>query len=214
MSNAEKKILNKTSYIAILLFLIIALSGCNKDIEFTFSGNILDKNGTPITNAKVEVWEDAGTIQSTYKLVESSTTDGSGYYTITIPRKQVNSYKVQLNSNIHHVVNKEIGFDDVNSEEDNIVNLTSHTRSWVQFNIVNNDPDKDISLLKISGNENCPDCCPDGYSFYYGVTNTVKICGADAGEYYKFGVQIPGISYEVDSVLCPEYDTVVYTITP
>lgn len=212
-NNVEKKTLNKYLYIFVLISLT-SLFGCNKEIEFTFAGHIIDRAGVPVSNVQVQVFENAGTIQDDFKHLGTATTNSAGYYSISVPRKQVNSYKVEVNSTRHHTVSKEIIFDDLDTENENIVSLITHLKSWVKFTIVNTDPNKDVSLLKITGNETCPECCPDGYSFFYGVTDTVKICGADAGEYYKFGVQIPGISYEEDSVLCPDFDTIEYVINP
>jgi hypothetical protein len=189
-------------------------TGCKKELEFTFKGKVTNRQtGEVIPNLLVNVFQDEGTFNSSYKLIGSGTTNSSGEYEIVVPREQVNGVKVQTSDDEFHKEYKVVSFDDLSTEDDNTVHLETAYRSWVKISFVNPDEEANsIYYNKTDGNTQCEECCLNESTYYSGITNDYQICGADGGTYFYYNIVVPGVSVTLDSLLCLPLDTTYKTI--
>ncbi|MDX1652083.1 MAG: hypothetical protein R3277_06300 [Brumimicrobium sp.] len=203
-------------YILIFCSLTILFLSCKKDeIIFTVRGKISDNtHSTALAGAEVKLYSfELGSSLGTYE--SSVYTNSLGEYTINFERAKYEKIELVISRENYFSKTEEIPFSNLSTEEDNILNYGLNAKSWTKFIFVNQQPSvqDELKLLKSSGKTDCADCCPDGYSFYYGAVDTSFICANDGNTYMKFYYWVNGNEQSgVDSVFNTPYDTVTYEL--
>lgn len=148
------------------------------------------------------------------KLIASTSTGSDGFFEFEIDRERIEQVELEYRKLNYFDELVVINFSDLQVNEDNDASQSITAKSWVRFNIRNQLPSSasdEFKLFKYRGKEDCSECCPIGYSFYYGAVDTSVICANNANSYTSFyywviDTQING----QDSVYTTPFDTIEY----
>lgn len=200
------------------VFLIIVvffsfLSCKKKDLKFTINGVVSDATfSVPASGVEVQLY--VTPLGESKKLVGTQLTSSDGFFEFLIERERIEKVDLEYVKQAYFDESVLINFSDLQVNEDNDASQSITAKSWVRFNIRNQLPSSasdEFKLFKYRGKEDCSECCPIGYSFYYGAVDTAVICANNANSYTSFyywviDTQING----QDSVYTTPFDTVEY----
>jgi hypothetical protein len=198
----------------ILLVAVVSVFSCKKkDLKFTINGVVSDVTFNTIASG-VEVRLYVTPLGEAKKLVASTSTGSDGFFEFEIDRERIEQVELEYRKTNYFDESIVINFSDLQVNEDNDASQSITAKSWVRFNIRNQLPSSasdEFKLFKYRGKEDCSECCPIGYSFYYGAVDTAVICANNANSYTSFyywviDTQING----QDSVYTTPFDTIEY----
>ena len=204
-------------YLSIFFILFFSSSCKKKQLEFKFEGNIKSSNlGGELKGVTVKAY--AYGLEDNNKILKGSTqTDAGGNYVLNIERGRYKKIVIELSKHNYFTYSKTFPFDDLSTEETNSFNSTLSPKSWTKFifkNISSQNQSDELKIQKVSGKTDCATCCPNGYTYYYGIVDTVVYCPNDGGTYMKFYYWVNGTMMSgVDSVYNTPFDTIPYPIT-
>lgn len=203
-------------YIYFTFILGIALFSCKKKgkADFTLKGTLTDATySIPMDGANVQLFEKiAG--NSSYDLIGSSSTDGSGSYSFTFPRNSVESYKIIITKDLYFDIDQMINFSDLSIENDNIRNFSTTAKSWAKLRFINQSPSA-LDVLKYTqteGKQGCDLCCPSGEHTLMGAVDTTIYCINDGNTTYAYSFlngSLPGSK----SAMTTAFDTTEILLT-
>lgn len=198
----------------ILLFGTLSVFSCKKkDLKFTINGVVSDVTfNTVATGVEVRLY--VTPLGEAKKLAASTSTGSDGFFEFEIDRERIEQVELEYRKLNYFDELVVINFSDLQVNEDNDASQSITAKSWVRFNIRNQLPSSasdEFKLFKYRGKEECSECCPIGYLFYYGAVDTAVICANNANSYTSFyywviDTQING----QDSVYTTPFDTVEY----
>ena len=204
-----------TLYIIILAF---AITACKKDpLEFTIKGKVTDMTfAQGLSDASVKLYAtNAGTADS--KLLSSSTTNSAGEYSFTFERDKYESFNLLIEKQNYFTLDEVIPFSNLTTEEDNTFNYNTTAESWLKFRVQNTgstQPSDESKIYKTAGKVNCNECCPLGFSFFYGDIDTTFYCANDGNTNYDFQYFIVHTGQNsTESILTPAFDTTEFVIS-
>jgi hypothetical protein len=198
----------------LLSSLFLILSSCKKEeLSFLLEGTVTDGTfNTPLANTEVTIYTfELGGAQG--NVVTTLTTDSQGSFSYELPRDKYEKIEIFIGKENYFSYLDVIPFSDLSTEETNTFNYVVNAKAWTRFIIKNQQPlqSDEFKILKDSGKEDCADCCPNGYTYYYGAADTVVVCPNDANNYMKFYYWVNGNeSNGVDSVYNTPFDTTTY----
>lgn len=201
-----------------LISIMFLMSSCKPDNDLTFllTGEITDISfNQALSSGNVKVYT-VPPESTSGKLVETGSISASGSYSIEIDRGIYNSIIIEIDNEDYFEESREILFEDLKPNEENKFDFSVTAKAWIKFVIKNqNNPDEsdELKFLKSYGKEECSQCCPNGFTFYDGVTDFEKVCpnNGEGGFAYKYWVNGNEI-YQEDSLKTPAFDTVVVNI--
>lgn len=203
-------------YIILLSIISIIFFSCNKDpLEFTIKGKITDESlGGGLTDAKIDLYvtKAGGNII----FLESVTASSSGDYNFVVPRDKDEKFNIVIEKPGYFVLNETILFTDLTATEDNVYNYGTTAKSYVQFNLLNNNPDSQdqLKIQKLNGKQGCEECCPLGIEYFNGDVDESFSCALDAYTNYRFIYWLPGAQEAIyDSIYTQPFQTSQYNIT-
>ena len=198
----------------ILFFGTLGVFSCNKkDLKFTINGVVSDVTFNAVADG-VQIRLYVTPLGEAKKLAASTSTGSDGSFEFVIDRDRIEQVELEYRKENYFDESVIINFSDLQVNEDNDASLSITAKSWVRFNVRNQSPSSasdEFKLFKYTGKEGCSECCPIGYSFYYGAVDTAVICANNANSYTSFyywviNTQING----QDSVYTTPFDTVEY----
>jgi 5-hydroxyisourate hydrolase-like protein (transthyretin family) len=184
-----------------------------KELTFTINGVVTDATfSTPASGVQVRLY--VTPLGESKKLVSTTTTAMDGFFEFLIKRERIEMIELEyLKVNYFDEV-VPINFSDLQVNEDNKADVAIAAKSWVRFNILNQPPissSDEFKLFKYRGKENCAECCPIGYSYFYGAIDTAVICANDANAYTSFYYWVINTqNFGQDSVYTTPFDTIEY----
>lgn len=214
-------------HISILLLVSVFFIHCKKNREpepVTFSGNISDNvQGIPVANATVKIKLQQSASNSVFNpgfnTVATTTTDGSGNYSVTFTPENPITYKVVVEKDLYYAKEVVISSDNVSAGSNTVTNFAINPVGWFKINIKNTNPtDIDDNLLyqNTSESNGCSSCCNNLPISLNGMTiDTSFICQRVANPSISFSWFITkngnttSFSNSISSVIG---DTVVYNL--
>lgn len=204
--------------IACLISLMFLIIGCKPDNDLTFhlTGEVTDISFNQALNSgEVKVYT-VPPESTTGKLVETGSISSSGTYSVEIDRGLYNSIIIEIDNDDYFEESREVLFEELKPNEENKFDFSVTAKAWIKFVIKNqNNPSEsdELKFLKSYGKESCEQCCPNGFTFYDGITDFEKVCPNDGedGFAYKYWVNGNEI-FQEDSIKTPAFDTVVVNI--
>jgi hypothetical protein len=190
----------------------LLLSSCKKEeLSFVLEGNVGDASmGSPLANAKLSIYTfSAGS--SIGVLAETINTNSQGDFSYELARDRYQKIEISVVKDNYFSFLDVIPFDELTTAESNTFTYNLSAKSWTRFVIVNQQPNEsdEFKLLKNSGKEDCDECCPNSFSYYYGAIDTVVYCPNDANTTMKFYFWVNGNEANgVDSVFNTPFDTI------
>lgn len=206
--------MKKMLLLAVLsLFLI---SSCTKGkADFTIKGTIQDATfSAPLANASVKLYAtEAGS--TNVDQLASATLDAQGNFEFVVPRDKIETYYLEVTKDNYFQIYESIPFADLSVEDDNIYNLSTTAKGWVQFHI--NHPGgaagDELEYARQEGKINCAECCPGGSQFFYGAVDSTFYCVNDGNAVYSGYYWASSGGSGPIWVETPPFDTVLVTIT-
>jgi hypothetical protein len=198
-----------------LIIFVIHLFSCKNDqpLTFTIKGTVKDTGlNKLLTTGNISIYSIPAT--SNIKKFEGTTTISSnGSYEITIDRDQYTSIEIHIDQEGYFNDIEYVKFSELNATEDNLINLTTTSKSWIRFNIrniINPNNNDEFKFLKDFGKEKCNECCENGFTYFYGEVDTNIICINDGGSYFGYYFWVNGNQqFGNDSILTVPFDTIV-----
>jgi 5-hydroxyisourate hydrolase-like protein (transthyretin family) len=195
--------------------LMLVLVACRKkDLEFTFSGVITDSTfGVTASNVTVRLFTKP--IGANEQFEKQLVTAADGKYELVIPRERIESVRLSFVKDNYFREDVVLQFATLQVNTPNQADVELVAKGWVKF-VVKNDPptapDDEFKMLKYRGRSDCDDCCPNGFSYFYGSIDTSFVCVNSANDYisYYYWVVDTQINGQ-DSVYTTPFDTVVRT---
>lgn len=204
----------KRNLLVIFIFSIVFFS-CQKDeLDFVIKGTVTDASFSgPAQGVNVKLYSFAlGSALGEYE--GSATTDAQGNYNFVLERDKYEKVQLVLEKTNYFEIINDISFSNLSSEDDNVINFSMEAMSWTRFVIHNQQPavaQDEFKLFKNSGKTDCPECCSNGYSYYYGAVDTVIYCANNANQYMSFFYWVNGNEQNGnDSVYNTPFDTTTY----
>ena len=197
-----------------LIFILAIISSCKNDNELTFllKGNVYDQTFEQgLSGGKVNVYTvSPESLSST--LVETENISSNGSYEVEIKRGLYNSVIIEIEKENYFIQKIDVPFSDLKPNEDNVYDFSVYAKSWVVFNIKNQSSPSEsdeLKFLKAYGKEGCDECCSNGFSFYYGVTDFEKVCPNNGNDGFSYKYWVNGNEFFLeDSITTPVFDTV------
>ena len=198
--------------VTLLTGLIVLFSACKKgELAFVLEGNVEDATlGSSLSGANVSIYTFSSG-SSIGVLAKTITTNSQGDYSYELVRDRYDKIEISVHKENYFSFLDIIPFDDLTTEESNKFDYSLNAKSWTRFVIINQQPNQsdEFKLLKESGKENCDECCPNSFSYYYGAVDTVVYCPNNANSTMKFYFWVNGNQANgVDSVYNTAFDTI------
>ncbi len=195
----------------ILILTSIALFSCKKGTaEFHIKGQVSDDTFSgALTGATLRLYKiEAGSLNES--LIKSAVIDNSGAYSFTFERDKAESYRLELSKSNYFSVTKEIAFSSLTTEEDNIVNISSTAKSWVDLHFVHNNglASDELTFIKQEGKQDCDECCGTSSVTLIGNIDTTIRCINDGNTTYSFLWTYNNGSPAIESITTTPFDTV------
>jgi hypothetical protein len=192
----------------------VTLACRKKDLEFTFSGVVSDATfGGNAGNVTVRLFSKP--IGANEQFEKQMVTAADGKYELVIPRERIESVRLSFIKDNYFRENVVLQFSGLQVNSPNQTDLELTAKGWVKFVIQNEpptSPNDEFKMLKYRGREGCDDCCPNGFSYFYGPVDTSFVCVNSANDYigYYYWVVDTQINGQ-DSVYTTPFDTIVRT---
>lgn len=192
-------------------FLLLTFVSCKKGkADFVIKGTITDQTfAVGLSDATVELFgTEAGS--SSENLIATTTTDGSGNYSFTIPRDKMEAYSIRINKSLYFEIHETISFSSLTIEEDNIRNYSTTAKSWVKLRFINQNPQQGDELMytQEQGKSSCSECCAQGDNFLEGSVDTTIYCINDGNTTYAYHYWILNTSiHGSKNVVTQAFDT-------
>jgi len=203
--------------ILILFTVALALLACKPDpLVFVIEGTVQDQTfETGLNEGEVQLI--AFPVGSQTGNVVGTNTLSSGSFSFEVKREQTEKFIIRLLNDHYFPTEQTLFFSDLVPNEPNLVALETTAKSFVQFNIKNQNQtsaDDELKFLKYRGKTNCSDCCENQYTYFNGAdVNEQQLCINDGNTYLSFYYWVNGNEIFVqDSVLSIPFDTVQYNI--
>ncbi len=178
-------------YLYLLFVVGITFFACKKKgkADFILKGTITDATySIPMDGAEVKLYEkSAGS--SSYSLVGTTSTNGSGSYSFTFPRNSIETYKIIVTKNLYFEINELINFSSLSIESDNVRNYSTTAMAWAKLRFINQVPSDVTDVLKYTqteGKTGCDICCSSGEHILNGIIDTTIYCVNDGNTNYTY----------------------------
>lgn len=179
----------------VYLFALIAISSINsckkKDIKYTINGTVTDLSfNTPLANATITI--STSSISSPSEIVKATlTTDASGYFEYELDREKIQNVRISVNKMNYFSDGTLTTLDNLSLDNDNVFNYNVYAKSWVRLHFVS-DGTKDLKYYKLTGKNNCEECCPTGEMHMVNAVDSSVICINNGNSPYKIYYEVVG----------------------
>lgn len=199
-----------------ILFLIFlfALLSCKKDpLRFQIKGTVSDLTfNKGLAGARLQIRELAGNGSVSVEPIVDIILPENGTYDVNFERKSVIKYLLEIKKNNYFLIEKEIPFGDLSTEEATVKNFSTTAMAWVKLKFVNVAPassNDQLRFIKQLGKEGCSECCTDGERFVNGIKDSVFFCVNDANSTYSYFYEATNpFSQGFNEIYTPAFDTV------
>ncbi|MBW7866899.1 MAG: hypothetical protein H3C31_01090 [Brumimicrobium sp.] len=201
-----------------LFICLLGIASCKKkELSFTFKGKVT----AAYTNQGLEgvqIYIYASNLANNTSKSATAYTNANGEYEIVLERLKFDKVSIEASKNLHFSEKKLIKFDDLSTQNDNIVNFTMNAKAWARITAQNlNDPQPgdNFKILKLGGKVDCEECSPNGkYTFWYDAFNSSYIFINDGQTYFKYYYWYNDtVVHGLDSILTTPFDTITKTYT-
>lgn len=210
--------------LSIYFFAIIITFSCKKTNQIAhFKGSITEATGGgSLEGIEVSFYEkkiQSGTVNANFNLVGKTTTDNNGNFEFDYQRDKTIEVRISAQSENFHQQTIFLNDDDLSLVEDNIVDFSLYSKSWVKFIIKNNPPNNttdELKLVKKNPVEGCEGCCQNDAQTFNGEVDTEFLCGTGGNLFFNFNYIVTdnsGVQFVEDSVYCEPNDTAQIFIT-
>lgn len=164
----------------LLLFtLFIILCSCNKGAgEFKINGVVTDDTfHSALSGAEISIYK-VPVASNTELFVSSQTLGSDGSYHFTVPRERMEKYILRVTKNLYFPIEKTIYFSELKLKEENVFDLVTWAKSWVELKFINSNPlpQDNFQYIKQDGYGTCLECCPITEQHLYGAVDTSIFC--------------------------------------
>lgn len=199
-----------------IFFLLITLVSCKKDpIQYTFIGNVSDKNsGLPVDNVLLEISQkeiNSNALNPNFILAGEISTDENGNYALVLDREKILELKFELTNDNYYSLDKTINSSELSTENDNVHDFKLESHAWIKVRLLNSfvEPGEQLNFYKHNIREDCPDCCASGYTIISDATaDTTFICPVVGDLHFKYSYgEVLASTSVTDSIYCTKNDT-------
>lgn len=204
---------NKLPYISALLLIfagLLVMACQKKSVTYHVRGVLTDEtNNQSIANQELVVYIQENDVAAELEFM-TLTTNQSGDYSFDIDRAKFVNIRIAGTRDGYFPFQAVISLDQLKVDEDNVLNLETTAKSWV--NIIFNNPGgestDEIRYTKLNGKRDCIDCCPDNQQSRFGAGSDTVTCITDGETYYSIDYVVIGTTDSgIRDAFCPAGDT-------
>lgn len=199
-------------YIFLLLFGFLTFISCKKkEVYFIIKGTVTDNTfGLPLTDATANLYKiTAGTNQEEF--VKSISITSNGGFSFNTLRDKATTFIIRIDKTNYFPIEETINFSDLKTDSDNVYNLKTTTKSWVNlhFNNSNGVTTDELTFTKQSGKVGCEECCAASELRLSGAIDTNIYCINDGNTVYSYLYFVTGTSNSgIRQITTVPFDTV------
>ncbi|AEA45389.1 carboxypeptidase-like regulatory domain-containing protein [Fluviicola taffensis] len=179
----------------IFLFAILTIisgNGCKKkNLTYKINGTVIDSSlNTPLSNAEITI--STTSISNPAEEVKATlTTDANGYFEYELQREKIQNVRISVNKMNYFSDGTLTTLDNLSLDNDNVFNYNVYAKSWVRLHFVS-DGTKDLKYYKLTGKNNCEECCPTGEMHMVNAVDSSVICINNGNSPYKIYYEVVG----------------------
>ena len=199
------------------MVLAISVFSCKKNKEkpkMTIVGSVLDNADNSGVGGTIKLYYKPyvnGVFTSTYSLLSSTTTDGSGNYSFESEKPATSDFKLVFEASNYFSVEKIINPDNLSLGNTNTVNYGVEPSGYIQFHLKNNTPFDSADFIQFQTlglNYACATCCTNSLVEKYGIlVDTTYTCLRYAKQYLRYNyykTKNGSTTWVYDSIYCAQ----------
>ncbi|MBL7943876.1 MAG: carboxypeptidase regulatory-like domain-containing protein [Flavobacteriales bacterium] len=206
-------------YFLLLLIAAVFIPGCGKDKNFDYSLTGVVKNARslqPISGVDIAVSQQllsGGTFNQNFNFLASTTTDGSGNYTLEFPRENAVAYRFDASADEYIPRSFEFDQDDFEIDEPKAFNFSLYPEAFVEVHLSNQLPStvSDVFSFRFDDADFDCQCCNEEWKVIEGsdadTTFSCRLYGDTWLHYVTHLVAPETDTLIVDSLWCPAFQT-------
>jgi hypothetical protein len=205
------------------LFFLIILSlvfACNKKqkLEFSIEGTVFDESfSKALQGADVYVLQKPiGGSLGTEKIAKTST-DNAGNYSLVFSRGKVESYLLVIEKDNYFTIEEIVPFSNLSTEKALKLELKTSAKAWAKIRLINVSPvnaNDILKIIKMSGKDNCLECCSKDEQLFYGALDSTFYCINNGNTNYSFYHWILNTPEQAQhTIFTTPFDTVEYVLS-
>jgi hypothetical protein len=210
---------------AILIMVIVAIAGCNKDDDrIRIEGTVTDAvQGIPVSGAEVILSGkliQGGTFNPDPSVIVTAVTDAAGAFQIDILQVKASDFVLSVNKKQYFIQTEELTIQEISSGKKYTNQWALHPEGWIRLRVQNTQPGDASDLITwriLSDNPDCSDCCNSTYIQGHGIQyNELTLCRTKAATVatVTWNVHKWGFSKaDTAQLQVPLFDTVSYHLT-
>lgn len=208
------KKLSKVGFLALFIGLFITYSCKKKELVFVIEGQIFDKSfNQNLSQGTVKLYRVPVATTNEIFVDEQTVTDGK--YSFTFPRDKSERYVIKFSKDGYFDETHEVYFSQLQVGTNYILNFNAEaiaTMNWIFLDGSPQNSNYFVTLQKLNGRPIGVGTCPNqSYDVYGGSPPDTMRCAVGGNQYVKFYVLRPP-DILLDSVFCPAFEDVYYTI--
>lgn len=198
--------------IAFISFCLLVFIACKKKTaHFIIKGTVTDNSfSAPLTGVTAYLYKvSASTSQE--ELITSTELSSSGEYSFDIERDKSTSFVVRIDKTNYFPIEKMINFSDLSVEKDNVYNLSTTAKSWVNLHFRDLSPQSssEVTYTKQQGKTDCAECCTKSEISINGIADTSIYCINDGNSVYSYLYFVTGTTNSgIKQITTVPFDTV------
>ena len=178
---------------SIYLLFALALIACKKDtsLKQTIQGKVYEQNiNAGSANASVIIFSkklSGGSINNTFTVVASTTTDSEGNYTVEFDRERTAEYKIEVSKESFFTLSSILSADVVEQSKTYTKQLNIYPIAMLEIRVNNLPPGTGANYLgfKPLDEISCACCISEGF-IYKGTGDTTVFCNWYGGQNFPF----------------------------
>jgi hypothetical protein len=211
-------------YALVILVLAMGLVDCKKKKPtMQINGTVTDNTlGSGVSGATVKIYYkpyQSGVFTTTYSLLSSATTDGSGNYAFDIEKPSTSDFKFVVEASSYFPSEKVINPDNLSTSNVNAQSFKIDASGTLQIHLKNNvpyDANDYFQFQTLGLNYECSTCCANSPIIKNGTTtDTTFSCLRYANRYVSytyFKIKNGVTTYGNDSVYCVKGTTSILEV--
>lgn len=201
--------MKKTFLIAFCIIIVIACK--KKTAHFVIKGTVTDESfSSGLTDAIAYLFKvDASTSQE--EQIASSVLTSNGEYSFDIVRDKSTAFIIRVDKSNYFPIEQQVNFSNLSVENDNIYNLSTTAKSWVNLHFKNLNPQStdELTYTKQQGKNDCSECCGKSEVSLKGSIDTNIYCINDGNTTYSYLYFVTGTTNSaIKQITTIPFDTV------
>lgn len=208
--------LDEFGKLVLSLTVVFFFVGCNKagDLVFIIEGEIFDKSfNEKLQNGTVQLFRVP--TATTQEILIATQNVSNGKYSFTFPRDMSERYILRFSKDNYFDEVHEVHFSQLEVGKAYKLNFIAEAiamMNWVLVDQNPSNPNNSVIVQKLSGRIIGQGVCPNQqYEFFGGAQSDTLRCAVGGNQFVKFyTLQLP--DFTLDSVYCPAFQNVYYTV--